>query len=106
MIEVKEELLENNLIRHYAIDNNGKQYKILQVETNIVYDEAIDVMPCRFTYKATSEEIQIEQEWCSLWNCAFSLDNGKPFICNILFQIICLALEYQEKNIKIGWNAY
>ena len=62
MVEVKEELFENNLIRHYAIDNDGKQYKILQVETNIVYDEAIDVMPCRYSYKATSEEIQIEQE--------------------------------------------
>ena len=61
MIEVKEELLENNLIRHYAIDENGKHYKILQVETNIVYDEAIDVLPCRYSYKATSEEIQIEQ---------------------------------------------
>ena len=61
MIEVKEELLDNNLIRHYAIDENGKQYKILQVETNVVYDEAIDVLPCRYTYKATSEEIQIEQ---------------------------------------------
>ena len=61
MIEVKEELLENNLIRHYAIDENGKQYKILQVETNVVYDEAIDILPCRYTYKATSEEIQIEQ---------------------------------------------
>ena len=58
MIEVKEELLENNLIRHYAIDNDGKQYKILQVETNIVYDEAIDVLPCRYTYKATDEVIE------------------------------------------------
>lgn len=25
-------------------------------------DEAIDVLPCRYTYKATNEEIQIEQE--------------------------------------------
>ena len=58
MIEVKEELLENNLIRHYAIDENGKQYKILQVETNIIYDETIDVMPCRYTYKATDEVIE------------------------------------------------
>ena len=58
MIELKEELLENNLIKHYAIDENGKQYKILQVETNIVYDEAIDVMPCRYTYKATDEVIE------------------------------------------------
>lgn len=39
-----------------------EQGKVLQIETNVVYDEAIDVMPCRYTYKATSEEIQIEQE--------------------------------------------
>ena len=58
MIEVKEEVLDNNLIRHYAIDENGKQYKILQVETNIVYDEAIDVLPCRYTYNATEEVIE------------------------------------------------
>ena len=58
MIEVKEELLENNLIRHYAIDNNCKHYKILQVETNVIYDEAIDVLPCRYTYKATDEVIE------------------------------------------------
>lgn len=58
MIELKEEILENNLIRHYAVDENGKKYKILQVETNIIYDEAIDVIPCRYTYKATEEVIE------------------------------------------------
>lgn len=59
MIELKEEKLENNLIKHYAIDpETNKQYKILQVETNIIYDEAIDVMPCRYTYKATEEIIE------------------------------------------------
>ena len=106
MIEVKEELLDNNLIRHYAIDEDGKQYKILQVETNIIYDEAIDVMPCRYSYKATSEEIQIEQEWCSLRNRIVCINNGEHFICDFLFQIICLAFEYQEINTKIGWNTY
>ena len=58
MIEVKEELLDNNLIKHYAIDENGKKYKIMQVETNVVYDEAIDVLPCRYTYKATDKVIE------------------------------------------------
>ena len=85
MIEVKEELLDNNLIKHYAIDENGKQYKILQVETNVIYDEAIDVLPCRYTYKATNEEIKIEQEWCTLRNCVVYLDNSKHFIRDFLF---------------------
>ena len=41
------EKLENNLIRHYS--DTGK--KIRQVETGIVYEEAIDLKPCRFTYE-------------------------------------------------------
>ena len=60
MIEVKEEMLDNNLIRHYGIDENGKHYKILQVETNVIYAEAIDVLPCRYTYKSTDEVIKAE----------------------------------------------
>lgn len=58
MIEVKEEILDNNLVKHYAIDENNKHYKILQVETNLIYDEAIDVVPCRYTYKATKEAVE------------------------------------------------
>lgn len=63
MIEVKEEILDNNLIKHYAIDpETNKQYKILQVETNIIYDEAIDILPCRYTYKVTNEVIEEKEE--------------------------------------------
>lgn len=36
----------NNLIYHYS--SEGK--KIKQNETLIEYDEAIDVIPCQFTY--------------------------------------------------------
>ena len=31
---------------------------ILQVETNTKYDEAYDVIPCRYTYVETEEEIE------------------------------------------------
>ena len=31
---------------------------ILQVETNIKYDEAYDIIPCRYTYIETEEEIE------------------------------------------------
>lgn len=60
MIELKIEHPFNekeNLIRHYAEDENGKNYYILQVETNIKYSDAIDVYPCRYTYEATEEEL-------------------------------------------------
>ena len=47
---IKTEILENNLIRHYSDEN----FKIKQIETNRIYDEAIDVMPCRYTYEETN----------------------------------------------------
>ena len=41
------------LIRHYS--DAGKY--IWQVETGIEYAEAIDVMPCRYTYEETENGI-------------------------------------------------
>lgn len=41
------------LIRHYSDENKY----ILQVETGIEYEEAIDVMPCRYTYEETENGI-------------------------------------------------
>ena len=57
---IKTELLKNGtLIRHYS--DNG--VKLLQVETGVMYDEAIDIVPCKYTYEETNEPIeQIEQE--------------------------------------------
>ena len=43
-------------IRHYS--DNGK--RIRQIETGIVYDDALDVMPCRYTYEETDELIPDE----------------------------------------------
>lgn len=51
---IKTELVDNGgRIRHYS----DKGYRILQVETGIVYDEAVDVLPCRYTYTETDEAI-------------------------------------------------
>lgn len=46
-----------NLYRTYSDEN----YKIRQVETNIVYDEAIDVENAEYTYKETEEKIEISK---------------------------------------------
>lgn len=58
MIELKTEYpvimpdgsLNRGLIKHWAEDENGKTYPIKQLETNIVYEEAIDIYPCLYTY--------------------------------------------------------
>lgn len=51
----------NDLIKHYAEDENGNRYYILQVETNIEYSEAVDVYPCRYTYKATDKKVEDQE---------------------------------------------
>ena len=51
-----------NLVLTYAEDENGKRYKVLQVETGVKYDEAVDVYPCPYTYKTTKEPVEVEEE--------------------------------------------
>ena len=56
---IVEEALTNNLVKHYS--DNGKY--ILQNETGIEYAEAVDVMPCRYTYSETQKNIESEVNW-------------------------------------------
>lgn len=51
---IVEEILTNNLVKHYS--DNGKY--ILQNETGIEYAEAVDVLPCRYTYSETQKNIE------------------------------------------------
>ena len=46
-----------NLVRHCS--DEGRQ--ILQKETGKVYDEAIDIIPCRYTYEETDTYITNEE---------------------------------------------
>ena len=59
MIIQKEVNLDSITLLHTYSDSN--KY-ILQVETNTKYDEAYDVIPCRYTYIETEEEIEKEEE--------------------------------------------
>ena len=45
-----------NMISHYSDD--GKM--IRQIETGNLYEEAVDLYPCRFTYKET--DIPIDED--------------------------------------------
>ena len=55
MIVQKEVNFGSRTLWHTYSDSN--KY-ILQVETNTKYDEAYDVIPCRYTYTETEEEIE------------------------------------------------
>ena len=59
MIIQKEVDLGSRTLLHTYSDTN--KY-ILQVETNTKYDEAYDVIPCRYTYIETEEEIENEKD--------------------------------------------
>lgn len=52
------ELLGNNCIRHYSDSN----FKIIQNETGIVFDDVVDLVPCRYTYDETDELIETDGE--------------------------------------------
>lgn len=54
---VIKEPLENNLIRHYS---DSDKY-IKQVETGTLYIDAVDTLPCTFTYEETDEDIYVEE---------------------------------------------
>ena len=47
-----------NLYRTYSDEN----YKIKQIQTGAIYDEAIDVEDSIYTYEETDEKIETEEE--------------------------------------------
>lgn len=52
---LKTEILnDGKLIKHFSDSN----FMLLQKETGIKYSEAIDVVPCKYTYEETEEEYQ------------------------------------------------
>lgn len=58
---LKFEYIENgDRIRHYSDEG----HKIRQIETDIIYDDVVDVVPCKWTYEETDipiEEIIIDE---------------------------------------------
>ena len=53
-------VLHSNLIKHWVEDENGNLGKMLQVETGIVYDIAIDIYPCKYNYVIYYEESEAQ----------------------------------------------
>ena len=59
MLKQEKITMNNKELLHTYSDKN--KY-ILQVETNVKYNEAYDIIPCKYTYKETKEEIVVEEE--------------------------------------------
>ena len=54
---VEEYLNNGTLIKHYS----DKGFVLLQTETGFKYSEAIDIIPCPYTYTETDEPIEINE---------------------------------------------
>jgi hypothetical protein len=55
---IKTKYLNNNtLIQHYSDEG----YKLMQLETGMIYPDPIDVVPCRYTYEETAEKIEPDE---------------------------------------------
>ena len=55
MIKQEKVKIGNRKLLHTYSDSN---MYILQVETNVEYNDAYDVIPCRYTYKETDKLIE------------------------------------------------
>ena len=50
---IQTETINERLVRHYS----DAGLRIEQVETGSVYDDAIDLIPCAYTYRETAEPV-------------------------------------------------
>lgn len=55
---IKSENISDTLVRHYS--DTGMMIK--QVETGNLYNEAVDVVPCRYTYEETDTPVPTNAE--------------------------------------------
>lgn len=58
MITQEEVILNGKTFLHTYSD----KYVIKQVETDTEYDEAYDIIPCKYTYVETDEELPIVEQ--------------------------------------------
>lgn len=55
---IQTEQINDKLVKTYSDEG----FKIKQLETERVYDEAIDVIPLKYTYEETDEKVEILEE--------------------------------------------
>lgn len=55
-------MIQTEMIGERILHYSDQNMKIRQVETGKLYEDAIDVMPCQYTYEETDIPIPIEDE--------------------------------------------
>lgn len=55
-------IIQEPFLDTMILTRSDSGFKIRQVESNIVYDEAIDLMPVPYTYEETEEKVEILEE--------------------------------------------
>lgn len=58
---IKREYYGENIVGKLYRTYSDENYKIKQIETGIVYDEAIDIEDAPYTYEETNEKIEEEE---------------------------------------------
>ena len=53
------ELVDNDTRERRYSD---QKMKLRQIETQVLYDDAVDVIPCKYTYEETDEPVDPEPE--------------------------------------------
>lgn len=61
---IKTETLADGRVRTYS----DAGFRIRQIETGIIYDNAVDVLPCRYTYEETDNPVEIDDEHIPAWD--------------------------------------
>lgn len=55
---IQTEQINDRLVKTYSDEG----FKIKQLETERIYDEAIDVIPLKYTYEETNEKVEVTEE--------------------------------------------
>lgn len=55
-------IIQEDFLDTMILTYSDQGLKILQKETGAIYDEAIDLKPCAYTYEETNEKAEILEE--------------------------------------------
>ena len=55
-------MIQTEMIGERILHYSDQNMKIRQIETGKLYEDAIDVMPCKYTYEETDIPIPVEDE--------------------------------------------
>lgn len=55
-------MIQTEMIGERILHYSDQNMKIRQVETGKLYEDAIDVMPCQYTYEETDIPIPVDEE--------------------------------------------